>query len=175
MVIQTGRYYHLYNRSNNEEKLFKEESNYLYFLERYRFYLSRHVLTLAYCLMPTHFHLVMKVVTDDCPLLKKNYAAFLSGYTKTINRWYHRHGSLFQPRSKAKEIKDEEYLLTLVNYVHQNPLRSKLVRKLKDWKFSSYPDLAGFRSGDLPDREFFRQYFSTIQDFRNYSEKTISR
>ena len=175
MVLQTGKFYHLYNRTNNNEKLFKEESDYLYFLERYRFYLSRDVLTIAYCLMPTHFHLVIKVTTDNCPLLKKNFAAFLCGYTKRVNRWYHRHGSLFQPRSKAKEIKDEAYLLTLVTYVHQNPLRSKLVERLEYWKFSSYPDLAGFRNGILPDKKFWRRYFPTAKDFRNYSEIMISR
>ncbi len=173
MVLETDKYYHLYNRSNNEETIFKEEQNYIFFLERYRYYMDESVSTLAYCLMPTHFHFVIKIITDDCVSLKKNIAALLGGYTKAINTTYERHGSLFQPRSKAKEIDDEEYLLTLMTYVHQNPVRAKLVGRMDDWKFSSYSDLTGTRNGTLPDRDFIRSYFSFSKDFQKYSEEIV--
>ena len=60
MQFETGKYYHLYNRSNNEELIFRTDENYLYFLQRYREYFENDFSTVAYCLMPTHFHLLLR-------------------------------------------------------------------------------------------------------------------
>lgn len=180
MEFETGKYYHFYDRSNNEELLFKSEENYEYFLKKYGDYFEKLFSTLAYCLMPTHFHFLIKVKemsdtskVSDIPI-KKNIGLLLSGYTKAINKRYKRHGSLFQPHSKAKEIGDERYLLTLISYIHQNPVRSGLVTKPEDWKYSSYQDLIGIRNGNLADREFIKQYFKTTGEFKTYSEETVS-
>jgi REP element-mobilizing transposase RayT len=145
MEFETGKYYHFYNRSNNEELLFKSKENYVYFFEKYRYYFEPLLTTLAYCLMPTHFHFLIKVkemseiptmsdtlkvsdisastsetpkVSNISPSIKKNIGLLLSSYTKAINKRYKRHGSLFQPHSKAKEIDDNQYLLTLISYIH---------------------------------------------------------
>ena len=195
MEFESGKYYHFYNRSNNEELLFKSEKNYAYFLGKYRYYLGPLISTLAYCLMPTHFHSLIKVkemsdtskvcdispsnsdtskMSDISTSIKKNIGLLLSGYTKAINKKFKRHGSLFQPHSKAKEIDDEKYLLTLISYIHQNPVRSKLVRKAEEWKYSSYQDLIGLRNGSLPDREFIKKYFKTTGEFKKYSEEIVA-
>lgn len=113
-------------------------------------------------------------MSDISTSIKKNIGLLLSGYTKAINKRYKRHGSLFQPHSKAKEIDDEKYLLTLISYIHQNPVRPNLVAKAEEWKFSSYQDLIGLRNGSLPDKEFIKQYFKTEEDFRRYSEEIVS-
>jgi putative transposase len=138
--------------------------------------------------MPTHFHFLIQVkeisegpkmsdtfkVSDISLSITKQIRLFLSSYTKAINKRYKRHGSLFQPHSKAKEIHEEKHLLTLVSYIHQNPVRSTLVAKPGDWKFSSYQDLIGIRDGSLPDRDFVRRYFRTDREFREYSEEIVS-
>jgi REP-associated tyrosine transposase len=59
--MEAGKFYHIYNRGNNKENLFKEEENYAYFLKQYDKYLSNVVDTYAYCLMPNHFHFLVKV------------------------------------------------------------------------------------------------------------------
>ncbi len=188
MEFETGKYYHFYNRSNNEELLFKSEENYAYFLKKYGDYFGQLFSTLAYCLMPTHFHFLIKVkelfetpemsdtlkVSDISIIVKKNIGTLLSSYTKAINKRFKRHGSLFQPHSKAKEIEDEQYLLNLISYIHQNPVRSRLVTKAEEWKYSSYQDLIGIRDGNLADRAFIRQYFKTPGEFKKYSEVIVS-
>lgn len=174
MILEDGKYYHFYNRSNNEEKVFKEDKNYRYFLEQYKEYTEQYLETIAYCLMPTHFHFLVKVINPDIPMLKRNIAALLGGYTKGLNRSSERHGSLFQPHSKAKEIDDEQYLHTLMSYIHQNPLRAKLVDHLEDWKYSSYPELIGTTQGTFIDQSFIRQYFTTSGEFKKYSEEIVS-
>ena len=59
--LQFGQYYHIYNRGNNRETLFREERNYPYFLSLFIKHVDPVVDTHAYCLMPNHFHLLVKV------------------------------------------------------------------------------------------------------------------
>lgn len=59
-----GTYYHIYNRGNNKEDLFSEDDNYLYFLSKWKKYISPYTHTLAYCLMPNHFHFLIKVKNE---------------------------------------------------------------------------------------------------------------
>jgi REP element-mobilizing transposase RayT len=173
MVLEKDRYYHFYNRTNNNELLFKEEQNYQYFLSLFKKYLDGHLSVSAYCLMPTHFHFLITVLTEDQSVIRTNIAAMLSGYTKAINRMYLRHGSLFQPRSKAKEIDDERYLLTLITYIHQNPMRSRLTKNLNDWNHSSYPALIGRTIDPLLDQSLVRSYFPTHDELQKYSMELI--
>ena len=59
--MEESAYYHIYNRGNNKENIFTEEDNYIYFLSKYDKYLGNLVDTYSYCLMPNHFHLLIKV------------------------------------------------------------------------------------------------------------------
>ncbi len=174
MQIYPEMYYHVYNRTNNNERLFKSEENYLYFLRKYRQYLEPLLQTLAYCLMPTHFHFLVYITTHDTDLVRKRIGIWLSSYTKAINKAYQRHGSLFQRHTKAKVVEDESYLLNLVTYIHQNPVRKGLVSRLEDWRFSSYADYIGIRHGSLPDCEIIKSIFASTEDFKNFSEELIS-
>ena len=174
MQLETGQYYHLYNRSNAGEVVFKEPENYLYFLRKYRQHLDTHFATIAYCLMPTHFHFLIRIKTETPINAQNALGVLLSGYTKAINKRYQRHGSLFQERSKAKWVNNERYLLMLMTYIHQNPIRAGLATHLADWPYSSYPDLAGYRQGNLPERSFVSAYFHSDADFRTFSQQTLT-
>jgi putative transposase len=61
MLLEFDKYYHIYNRANGWEKIFLHQDNYRFFLEKYEFHLSAFVDTYCYCLMPNHFHLLIKV------------------------------------------------------------------------------------------------------------------
>jgi REP element-mobilizing transposase RayT len=146
MTLEPGKYYHIYNRSNNREVVFKRTENYHYFIEKYEKLILPFVETISYCFIPTHFHFCIKVTTHDTDLLRKNVGVLLSSYTRAINKRYDRNGSLFQKHTKAIEVDDEAYILTLCMYIHQNPVRSRIVVKQEDWKFSSYGDYAEIQS-----------------------------
>ena len=62
--LENGNYYHVYNRGNNSEDLFRENTNYLYFLELLKKYLLPVVDIYAYCLMSNHFHLLIRIKDD---------------------------------------------------------------------------------------------------------------
>ena len=173
MQIYPNRYHHLFNRSNNNEILFKSSENYLYFLKKFRHYLEAMVDTIAYCLMPTHFHFLIYATTENIEQLKLNIGIWLSSYSKAINKRYQRHGSLFQRHTKAKMITDESYLLTLITYIHQNPVRAGLVEKLEDWPYSSYRDYIQMRKGTLPKTEIMKTRFSSIEEFVEFSNRPI--
>ncbi len=173
MKLEQHQYYHLYNRTNNKERLFKETGNCLYFLRKFRGRFHGELTVFAYCLMPTHFHFLIRIDTARINNLRKQIGIYLSAYTKAINSAYDRHGSLFQEHTKAKHIDDESYLITLLTYIHQNPIRSGLVKRLEDWHYSSYPDLAGLRNGTLVDKTLIRSYFKSTEDFRIFSNQTI--
>lgn len=174
MELEPYKYFHLYNRSNARELIFRNTDNYLFFLKNFRTRFENTLKVTAYCLMPTHFHFLVQINTEDITALKKEIGIHLASYTKAFNNAHQKNGSLFQQHTKAKLIDDENYLITLMSYIHQNPVRIELVEKLEDWPFSSYRDLAGFRNGTLVDRNLIEEYFPNRKDFIEFSEKTIT-
>ncbi len=199
MKLYPGRYYHIYNRSINNELVFRSPENFVYFLNKYRKYVDDYISTIAYCLMPTHFHFFVyvnevtvekmestskvdsissdSIYTDQVDIqmqqLKNNIGILLSSYAKAINKRYQRHGSLFQQHTSAIEVDDLSYLLWMVTYIHQNPVRAGIVNKIEDWEFSSYRDYIGMRNGTLPKVEVIMNYYKSIDDFKQYSEELM--
>jgi hypothetical protein len=108
-------------------------------------------------------------------------STLLSSYTRAINNMYDRTGSLFQRRTKSRNLSpnleaDDNYPLICFLYLHQNPLRAKLVKNLEDWEFSSYRDYAGIRNGNLCNKKLASNLldFPKNEDlFIQFSSKTI--
>jgi len=123
--------------------------------------------------MPTHFHFLVKVLGIDVDKIKKSIGILLSSYTKAINVSYNRNGSLFQKHTKAKLIDNEDYLITLTTYIHQNPIRSGLTNRIGEWPFCSYPDYAEFRNGSLPSCQLIKNYFHDTKQFIDFSNNSI--
>ena len=176
MKLHPNEYYHIYNRSNNSEVVFKSQENYSLFLKKYKQYFESDLDTIAYCLMPTHFHFLVFVKTETPDRVNRNIGVLLSSYTHAMNLNYGRHGSLFQHHTKAKPVSDEDYLVTLMTYIHQNPIRWKLAKRLEDWEFSSYLDLIGVRNDSqrpLVNKEFIKHYFASSEEFERFSKEVL--
>jgi len=171
--LETGKYYHLYNVAGESRTIFHDERDYLFFLERYHLYTGEMVSTLAYCLTPSEFHFVIKIITPDCLTLKSNIAAFLSGYNKALNNGGNRDGNSFLLTAEAKEIEEERHLFPLIAYLHQQPVRAKLVEQMEEWEYSSYAHLLGLKSDTVINNDFIHRHFSSIQAFKKYSEGMI--
>ena len=153
-----GEHYHFYGRGNNRERIFCERDNYLFFLRRVGEYLSAVLDIVAYCLMPTHYHLLVGVGQTSDVSEASEVSAGVSGamqrlgisYTKAMNKRYHRTGALFQGGYHRKHIGENEYLVHLSRYIHLNPVIEGLVERPEDWEFSSHRDYVGLRDGTLP-------------------------
>ncbi len=144
--LHFGYIYHIYNRGNNKEALFKEERNYYYFLDLYRKYLHPIAHLYAYCLLPTHFHLMVRIkewesienCIHDENQLWSQFRTFLGTYTKAINKTYSRSGHLFEKRYSRRIIQTDEQFFRLIVYIHQNPQNHGIVMDFRNWPFSSY-------------------------------------
>ncbi len=94
---------------------------------------------LAYCLMPNHYHLVLKSLTENG--ITEFMRKLGTGYTNYFNKKNKRVGGLFQGKFKAKAVEDDEYLQYLIHYIHFNPLDIEHSMKfLKDYPWSSYQE-----------------------------------
>lgn len=141
-------FYHIYNRSIDWEKLFISEDDYFYFKKKLDKFITPIADIYAYCLLPTHFHLVIRTkqldeieskLDMDC--FDKAFNNLFNSYVRSFNKAHHRHGRLFQQSFKYKIIKDEDQLLWTTFYTHRNPVHHGYVEKCYDWEYSSYNDL----------------------------------
>lgn len=155
-TLELGNYYHIYNRGVNSCDIFKEDENYFFFLSKFSNYLLDFVDVYAYCLMPNHFHILIKVndslgfvkvqnfdkalkdkgLHAEDAIVSKQFAKFFSSYTQAFNKFEDRHGPLLESPFKRKRIKDEEYMKNLILYIHHNPM--DIHQNFKNYKFSSY-------------------------------------
>ncbi len=166
-----GYYYHIYNRGNNREGVFFEVDNYVYFLRGIKKYLRPVADVMAYCLMPTHYHLLIRVkrAGQTSEVLKTSEVSNVSramqklsiSYTKAINKRFDRVGSLFQGAFQAKHIQNRHHLCNLCVYIHANPVKDGLVACVEDWPYSNYPEWLGERNGTLVDPAFIQAHFDS--------------
>jgi len=141
--------YHIYNRGNGREKIFFNEENYSYFLRKYDKYFFELADTFAYCLLPNHFHLLIRPKLNEPELISEQFRKFFISYSMSINKQELRKGNLLQRAFKRKIIDDEEYFYTAIYYIHSNPIHHKIVDDLTKYKFSSYNSLVSDKETKL--------------------------
>ncbi len=171
MQFSPNEAYHVYNRGNDQQPIFFQDKNYIFFLNKIRNEWIKYCDILAYCLMPNHFHFIVVPNEEACKhiflggtitkiqILSKTIGKTLSSYTKAINIQNQTTCNLFQKKTKSKCLSNPEnvkhkftttdYLLNCFYYIHQNPYQANLVKDLHQWKYSSYPDYYGYRNGTL--------------------------
>ncbi len=93
---------------------------------------------IAYCIMPTHIHLVLKQLKDNG--ISLYMGNILNSYSKYFNAKTKRKGPLWEGRFKSIEVETDDVLYHLTRYIHLNPVTAYLVEKPEDWKFSSYKE-----------------------------------
>lgn len=161
--------YHIYNRGNDKQPIFMEPENYRFFLKQTLKYLPvNRVDLLAYCLMPNHYHLLIRLNGSfDFSQLMKN---FTISFVKAMNTRYQKVGHLFQGEFKAKHVDSTEYLLHLSRYIHMNPVFAKLVNAPDKWEFSSYREYIRAGSKHIVQTGFILSHFDNPRDYSTYVE-----
>ena len=99
--------------------------------------------------MSNHIHLLLRVEKEDVDLIVKRIAG---SYVYWYNWKYRRNGHLFQDRFKSEPVEDDSYFLTVVRYIHQNPVKAGLSTTIDDYRFSSYNEYIG--DSNLVDADF---------------------
>ncbi|NLB35580.1 MAG: hypothetical protein GX817_07235 [Elusimicrobia bacterium] len=148
-----GGLYHVFNRGIRKENIFRDDSDYSFFLDSLSKTYSKYSFDLyAYALMPNHFHLLIERASDPLSLVMKSISVRYAAY---FNRKYSRTGHLFQGRFSSILCSKETYLIKLIKYIHLNPVRAGFVEKPSEWKWSSYDDYLGKRKNTLVNTDAF--------------------
>ncbi|MFC6267372.1 transposase [Frigoriflavimonas asaccharolytica] len=153
-AIEPDKFYHIYNRGINSELIFKSDRNYLFFLQKIKENLLDVCDVYAYCLMPNHFHLLVRIKSEnelknlikisnldkvkglESPqnIFSKQFAKIFNSYSQAFNKENNRHGALIESPFKRKNIDSEAYLRQCIIYIHQNPIADNFTQ----YQFSSY-------------------------------------
>lgn len=167
LTWQKGMYYHIYNRGAHQTSIFRERANYLFVIGKMKEYAHKnHIAVIAYCLMPTHYHICARQDGDEPA---GNLPQFVfNSYTKAYNLRYSHSGTLFEGRFRAKPIQTTSHLLHLCRYIHGNPVKDGLVADPADWEYSNYLEWTGERKGTLVDRDFIESQFGNGEEYKKF-------
>lgn len=187
--------YHVYNRGVARNDIFSSNKDYELYLWRLREQVLSAPLPLpkktsyrrkvfppdcfqllAYCLMPNHFHWLIRQL-GNIPV-SELLLRVMTGYSKVFNIKYDRVGSLFQDQFKAVRVETDEELLWLSAYIHQNPKVAGIVEDLHEWPWSSYLDYVGGREGSLIDTSFilgFPEMACSPTTYKDFVDSTYQK
>jgi putative transposase len=142
----SGVLYHVIVRGNERKSVFRDDADRETYLARLAHYRDEFNFKLfAYCLMTNHVHLAIQ---RGPVALSRIMHAVQSTYTQRFNHRHDRAGHLFQGRYKAFVVQKDRYLLALLRYIHENPVRARIVKRPQDFPWSSD---RFYRSGRGPD------------------------
>jgi len=134
-------YYHVIARGNNKEMIFRHPLEKQYFLGELQNRVDEgDISILSYCVMDNHIHLLINADLDlMAEALKRTNIKFAMRY----NTKYDRVGHVFQGRYKSEVINTDQYLLGVIRYIHNNPVKAEIVSEAGDYKWSSYKAYIG--------------------------------
>jgi len=166
-----GALYHLLSRGNEGSAIYMDDADRTVFLDAAGEMSERYDIDIfAYVLMDNHYHLLVRTRQAN---LKKAMQWFGTTYTQRFNRRHFRSGHLFQGRYKSIIIQNDAYLLQLSCYIHRNPLRAGIARRLTGYRWSSYNAYAyGRKTPEWLSTDLILDQFAGAQDrHRSYREK----
>jgi len=127
--------YHIIWRGANRQEIFHEDTDWIQFLHILKRYKVKYELSIyAWCLMGNHVHLILKEGNENLSITMKRIGV---SYATYYNWKYNTTGHLFQDRFKSENVETSRYFLTVVRYIHQNPVKAGLVNQTEEWKWSS--------------------------------------
>lgn len=211
IIFSPDEYYHVYNRGVEKRTIFATSSDRERFLRLMYAANGENPVVLrdyqglplaeiekgedlvgigAYCLMPNHFHILVREVSDGG--ISKFMSKLTTGYSMYFNKKNERKGSLFEGTFKAIHVDDDEYLKYLFSYIHLNPVKlidptwketgikdiQEAKKYLREYRFSSYVDYLDKNNKReelaLLKKELFPDYFSLTRDFESFIEEWLT-
>jgi putative transposase len=164
-AFECGETYHVYNRTNNRELLFRSDDNYYYFLKQFNFYISPFVDTYIWNLLPNHFHFLIRIKSlpeitaflntvpvekqtkaekqflssgEISPLIEMAFTRLFTSYAMAFNKMFRRTGNLFQRTFKRIKIERDSQFTQAIVYIHANAQKHKLIKDFVLHKWCSY-------------------------------------
>lgn len=189
--LVTNEFYHLYNRGSDKRNIFNQFRDYKRFQQTSYYYQfigpkprfskfaksdlklfnpdlnNKLVRIIAYCLMPNHFHFLIRQLKDNG--VSNFISQLINSYTKYFNTKYTRVGALLQGTFKAVHIKTDEQLIHSSRYIHLNPIVSGLVKDLNTYQWSSYLEYINWQAILCSPQEVLN-FFSSPKKYQEFVE-----
>lgn len=142
--------YHIMLRGINQQQIFEDREDYEKFLQILKDCkaVSEYKL-FAYCLMGNHIHLLIQ---EDKEPIEQVIKRLATRFVYWYNIKYQRVGHLFQDRFKSEPVEDDAYFMTVIRYIHQNPVKAGLCKNVREYEYSSYKNF--FDNSNLIDKNF---------------------
>ena len=202
--LQPNSSYHIFNHANGFENIFTEDENYRFFIEKYQQYILPIAETYAYCLLPNHFHLVVRIrrrevleevfrnfkstnfskvqnfgkveVTDNMIeyYISKQFANLFSCYTQSFNKVNKRRGSLFLKNFRREPIENKAYFLNAVIYTHRNPVHHAFCDRYTDWSYTSFCEIKE-RNSQIIEVDKLLRMFGGRESFIDLHEQSANK
>ena len=161
--------YHIMLRGVNQQQIFEEREDFEKFLQIIKDCKAISGFKLfAYCLMGNHIHILLQETKEPIELLMKRIA---TRFVYWYNIKYRRAGHLFQDRFKSEPIENDLYLLSVIRYIHQNPIKAGICKTVEAYENSSYNEY--FKSSDLIDKDFVFDIISKDEFAKFNNEKVF--
>ena len=185
--LYPGTCYHIYNHANGDDNLFREVENYRFFLQQYERYIPPVADTYAYCLMPNHFHLLVRIkeaemllpafpkfqtleMLEGSNFISKQFSNLFSSYTQAFNKMHGRRGSLFMKNFKRKEIHVDKYFGNAIAYVHLNAIKHGFIKEVGDWQWTSYHHYLHQQPYQLLNRQPVLEWFGGVECLKSFHD-----
>lgn len=188
-ILTSGRIYHIFNRGVNKQKIFFSEEDYHRFLQVAAHYLTNKkqfshtkkphsdtvseinridpkVEILTYCLMPNHFHILVKQLSDNGITWYLQHIS--NSYSHYVHAKYKRTDPLFEGPFKNILIETDEQLTHVSRYIHLNPIVSGLTKNLNDYLWSSYSSYTSDEKDPMCMVKSILSYFKDKKEYRQF-------
>lgn len=177
--LSESKIYHVMIRGNEKKNIFLEDEDKKRFIEIVNEKNEKRKFVIyAYCLMDNHVHFL---INEGADVIGRIMQRINISYAYYFNKKYNRIGHLFQDRFKSEGIENDAYLLSVVRYIHNNPVKAGMVKNIEEYKWSSYRNYIAIRSpNSLIDKSFILKIFSediekAIGLFIDYSKRQDDR
>lgn len=183
-----GEYYHIYNRGLEKQNIFTNSRDHSQFIKTLFYYQIQNpkpkfslyrqsktypidpskkiVDVICYCLMPNHFHLLIKQLQEGG--ISEFMRRFIHSYTSYRNVKHKRQGPVFQGVFKAVMMETDEQLIHVSRYIHLNPLVSLLVKDLNLFAWSSYKSYIGLDDNPAIAKQEMLGFFKDPQEYKKF-------
>ena len=184
--------YHVFSRAIGNERLFREPTNYQFFLSRFHKHVSPVADNLSYCLLPNHFHSMLRIKNElfikehfyevkkkklftpelASDFIMERISNLMNSYTKAYNKMYKRRGSLFIDYCRRVEINNDAQFGATIFYIHKNPVHHGYCDAIEKWHWSSYHEFASGKPSSLCRQEVL-EWFGGVKGFMAYHQQPI--
>lgn len=157
--------YHIVLRGTNKQEIFHDKSDNYKFLETlYKYKNMIDIKIFGWCLMNNHVHLLVKQGNEEISTTMKRISV---SFVQYYNKKYKCTGHLFQDRFWSEKVDSEDYLLTVIRYIHQNPVKAGLTESCSDWQWSSSREYCEYNANNkgLLDSDLILGIFSEKKEY----------